>query len=127
VFRTLILARRPGITAKIFARKPDDESSNSANHDLIGDEKMTTQQKNPAKVKGAARRRAQFLFMLTAAVLGALLITGCGRTTSGAGGAQQLIGEFPWLASLGLAFIQGLLEQFGSNLGALLAAAAAAL
>ena len=77
-----------------------------------------------SEAKGTMRRRAHSLFIVTAAVLGALLITGCGRATSG--GAQQLIQLFPWLASLGLPFIQGLLEQFGSNLGALLAAAAAA-
>lgn len=94
---------------------------------MTSQQARTDVQYQHAKVKGARRRRAQFLFMLTAAVLGALLITGCGRTTSGASGAQQLIQEFPWLASLGLAFIQGLLEEFGSNLGALLAMAAAAL
>jgi hypothetical protein len=73
------------------------------------------------------RRRARVLSTVAAAVLGVLLTTGCGRTTSGDSGAQQLLQLFPWLASLGLPFIQGLLAQFGSNLGALLAAAAAAL
>lgn len=80
-----------------------------------------------AKAKGTIRRRARFLFIGAAAVLGTLLVTGCGGTSSGNGGAQWLIHLFPWLASLGLPFIQGLLAQFGSNLGALLAAAAAAL
>jgi hypothetical protein len=80
-----------------------------------------------AKAKGTIRRRARFLLVVTAAVLGALLVTGCGGTNSGNSGAQWLIHLFPWLASLGLPFIQGLLAQFGSNLGALLAAAAAAL
>ena len=80
-----------------------------------------------SKAKGAMRWRARFLFIVTAAVLGALLITGCGPTTSVTSGAQQLLQQFPWLSSLGLSFIQELLEQFGSNLVALLAAAAAAL
>ena len=80
-----------------------------------------------AKAKGTMRRRARLLFIATAAVLGALLITGCGPATSGTSGTQQLIQQFPWLASLGASFIQGLLAQFGSNLIALLAAAAAAL
>lgn len=80
-----------------------------------------------AKAKGTIRRRARFLFIVTTAALGAVLVTGCGGTTSGNSGAQWLIHLFPWLASLGLPFIQGLLAQFGSNLGALLAAAAAAL
>jgi len=73
------------------------------------------------------RRRARLLFIVTAAVLGALLVTGCGPATSGNSGAQQLIQQFPWLSALGASFIQGLLAQFGSNLVALLAAAAAAL
>ena len=73
------------------------------------------------------RRRARLLFIVTAAVLGALLVTGCGPATSGTSGAQQLIQQFPWLSALGASFIQGLLAQFGSNLVALLAAAAAAL
>ena len=80
-----------------------------------------------AKAKGTMRRRARLLFIATAAVLGALVITGCGPATSGTSGAQQLIQQFPWLSALGASFIQGLLAQFGSNLIALLAAAAAAL
>lgn len=93
---------------------------------------MTNSQKDPASGTrgtrlGTTRRRARLLFIVTAAALGTLLVTGCGGTSSGNSGAQWLIHLFPWLASLGLPFIQGLLAQFGSNLGALLAAAAAAL
>jgi hypothetical protein len=79
--------------------------------------------------KRTTLRRMRFLLIATAAVLGALLITGCGpgNGTSATSGAQQLIQQFPWLSALGLSFIQGLLQQFGSNLVALLAAAAAAL
>jgi hypothetical protein len=77
--------------------------------------------------KWTVRRSTRFLFLVTAAVLGALLIAGCGPATSGTNGVQQLIQQFPWLSSLGLSFLQGLLAQFGSNLVDLLAAAAAAL
>jgi hypothetical protein len=69
----------------------------------------------------------QTRFMLTAAltVIGVLAVTGC--TNSGNGGAAQLLKQFPWLASLGLSFVSGLLEQYGSDLAGLLVAAAAAL
>jgi hypothetical protein len=73
------------------------------------------------------RRRTRFLFIVTAAVLGVVLITGCGPAASGTSGVQQLIQQFPWLSALGISFLQGLLEQFGTNLLGLLAAAAAAL
>jgi ABC-type xylose transport system substrate-binding protein len=76
---------------------------------------------------GIIWRRARLLFIGAAAILGALLITGCGPTSSGASGAQQLMQEFPWLSSLGLSFIEGLLAQYGTNILALLAAAVAAL
>jgi hypothetical protein len=64
------------------------------------------------------------LAMAGAAVLGGLLLTGCGSGSSAAGHIMQ---EYPWLAPLGLSFIQGLLAEYGSNLVALLIAAAAAL
>jgi hypothetical protein len=94
------------------------------NHDLIGDKTMTN---SLQKAAGIMRRRAHLLFVVAAAVLGTLFITGCGPSGSGNNGAQQLIQDFPWLSALGSSFIQNLLDQFGSNLVALLAAAAAAL
>ena len=60
-------------------------------------------------------------------VLGALLITGCGSGSSSAGQAGHLMQEYPWLAPLGLSFVQSLIAQYGSNLIGLLIAAAAAL
>jgi hypothetical protein len=95
------------------------------NHDLIGEKTMTN---SLQKAKGIMRRRAHLLFVVAAAVLGTLFITGCGPSSpSGSNGAQQLIQEFPWLSALGSSFIQNLLDEFGSNLVALLAAAAVAL
>jgi hypothetical protein len=61
-----------------------------------------------------------------AAILGALLMTGC-ASGSGADRAGQIMQEYPWLAPLGLSFIESLLAQYGSNLIGLLIAAAAAL
>jgi hypothetical protein len=84
-------------------------------------------QRQRSKPNGAMRRRTRFLFIATAAVLGAFLLTGCGSAGSGTNVAQHLLQLFPWLGSLGLAFIQGLLAQYGSNIPALLVAAAAAL
>jgi hypothetical protein len=72
-------------------------------------------------------RRAHYVIAVGATILGALLITGCGSGTSDANRAGQLIQQYPWLAQLGLSFIQVLLMQYGSNLVALLIAAAAAL
>jgi hypothetical protein len=80
------------------------------------------------KVKNVKRvMRQQTRFMLTAAltVIGVLAVTGC--TNSGNGGAAQLLKQFPWLAPLGLSFVSGLLQQYGSDLASLLVAAAAAL
>lgn len=82
---------------------------------------------NEKSAKSGKRRLTRFLFTVTAAIIGTLLITGCGPAASGTSGAQQLIQQFPWLASLGLSFVQGLLAQYGTDLVALLAAAAAAL
>lgn len=64
--------------------------------------------------------------VLGAVILGMLLLAGCGPGTSGTS-AQQLVQENSWLAPLGISFIQGLLQQYGSDLAALLAAAAAVL
>jgi hypothetical protein len=79
-----------------------------------------------AKIKQVMRpRRMRYvLAAIGAAIPGVLLITGCG---SGSGGAAQLVKQYPWLPPLGLSFIQGLLQQYGSDLVALLATAAAAL
>jgi hypothetical protein len=77
--------------------------------------------------KEAGRLRAGYLLaVLGAVILGVLLLAGCGPGTSGTS-AQQLVQQNPWLAPLGISFIQGLIEQYGSDLVALLAAAAAAL
>lgn len=75
----------------------------------------------------ALQRRARIVLTVAAAIIGLLLITGCGPGASGSSGAQQLEQEFPWLAPLGLSFISGLIQQYGSDLVALLIAAAAAL
>lgn len=64
------------------------------------------------------------LAVIGTAILGMLLIAGCGP---GSGGAAQLVKQYPWPASLGLSLIQGLPQQYGSDLVAPLAAAAAAL
>lgn len=77
--------------------------------------------------KRALRGRAGIALTIAAAIIGLLLITGCGPASSGSSGAQQLEQEFPWLAPLGLSFISGLIQQYGSDLVALLIAAAAAL
>jgi hypothetical protein len=66
--------------------------------------------------------RCRFTLTVFTSILSLLLITGCGPS-----GAEQLIKEYPWLGSLGLAFINGLLQQFGTDLPGLLVAAAAAL
>jgi hypothetical protein len=81
------------------------------------------------KIKRTMRHRRipSMLLAVGAAILGVLLITGCGSGTSGTGGAGQLVEQYPWLAPLGLSFIQGLLQQYGSDLVGLLIAAAAAL
>jgi hypothetical protein len=82
------------------------------------------------RIKRMMRRRAALMLSVVAAgVLGMLLITGCGPDTSQglANDAQHLLQEYPWLAALGLQSIESLLEQYGSNLVALLAAALAAL
>lgn len=78
------------------------------------------------KLNRMVRRGTRFVLAAVAAALGVLLIAGCGSKT-GANAAQQLLQEFPWLGPLGLSFIESLLVQYGSNLAALLAAAAAAL
>jgi hypothetical protein len=66
------------------------------------------------------------VLVAVAAILGALLIAGCGPAANSAS-AQQLLQQYPWLASLGLPFIEWLIQTYGSDLLALLAAAAAAL
>jgi hypothetical protein len=77
--------------------------------------------------KRAARRRLRYvLAVLGAVILGVLLLAGCGPGSS-TPSAQQLVQQNPWLAPLGISFIQGLLQQYGSDLVALLAAAATAL
>jgi hypothetical protein len=79
------------------------------------------------RIKRMVRRGARFVLTAVAAVLGVLMIAGCGSSSSLATGAHQLLQEFPWLGPLGLSFIEGLLMQYGSDLAGLLAAAAAAL
>lgn len=71
------------------------------------------------------RRAVSALAATVAAILGMLLITGCGP--GGANPVQQLIQQYPWLASLGVPFLQGLLQEYGPDIVALLIAAAAAL
>lgn len=78
-------------------------------------------------IKRTMRRRVRLMLTVSAAILGVLLITGCGPGTSGASGAQQLIQEYPWLAQLGVPFIVSLLQQYGPDLAGLLLAALAAL
>jgi hypothetical protein len=78
-------------------------------------------------VKRAIRRGTRLLLTAAAAAIVVLLVTGCGSGNSPATAAHQLLQEFPWLGPLGLSFIENLLIQYGSNLAALLAAAAAAL
>jgi len=65
---------------------------------------------------------------MMAAIL-SLLLAGCGQVTMSVSisSSGQLIKDYPWIATLGLAFIKGLLERFGYDLPDLLAAAAAAL
>jgi hypothetical protein len=75
----------------------------------------------------AARLRVRYrLAVLVAAILGMLLLAGCGPGGSGTS-AQQLVQQNPWLAPLGISVIQGLLQQYGSDLLAFFAAAVAAL
>jgi hypothetical protein len=81
-------------------------------------------------IKRMIRRRATLVISaVVAAVIGTLMITGCGPGSSQglANEAQSLLQEYPWLTVLGLQFIENLLEQYGANLIGLLAAAAAAL
>jgi hypothetical protein len=81
-------------------------------------------------IKRMIRRRAALvLSAVAAAVIGMLLITGCGPGTSQAlaNDVGRLVQEYPWLASLGAPYIESLIEQYGSNLLGLLAAALAAL
>jgi hypothetical protein len=79
--------------------------------------------------KGKSRRGCRrYVFAVTgAAILSVLLVAGCGSSTSNTSSAGHLMQQYPWLAPLGLSFIQGLLEQYGTNLVGLLIAAAAAL
>jgi hypothetical protein len=79
------------------------------------------------KVKEVIRRRRRSVLIVTAVVLGVLLTTGCQSGTSVSIEAQQLIQQYPWLAHLALAFLEGRIGGFGWNLGLLLPAAAAAL
>lgn len=77
--------------------------------------------------KCAAWRRVRYvLAVLGVTILGALLLAGCGPGTSTTS-AQQLVQQNPWLAPLGISFIENLLQQYGSDLVGLLAAAAAVL
>jgi hypothetical protein len=81
-----------------------------------------------AMLKGTIRGRARYVFAMTvAAILGVLTIAGCGSGSSLSTAARQLIHEHPWLAPLSLAFLEGLMRTFGSDLPGLLAAAATAL
>lgn len=70
--------------------------------------------------------RLRAVLVVAAAILGTLLIAGCGPAAT-AGSAQQLEQQYPWLASLGLPFVEWLIQTYGPDLLALLAAAAAAL
>jgi hypothetical protein len=79
------------------------------------------------KVKEIIRRRGRSVLIVTTVVLGVLLTTGCQSGTSVTNETQQLIQQYPWLSRLAFAFLEGLVEGLGWNLGALLRAAAAAL
>ena len=81
------------------------------------------------KIKKKIRRRARSVLIVTTVALGVLPVTGCGAGsgTSVTNEAQQLIQQYPWLAHLALAFLEGLIGAFGWNLGMLLRVAAAAL
>lgn len=79
------------------------------------------------KIKEAIRRRGRYALIVTGVVLGSLLTTGCQSGTSVAAQTQQLIHQYPWLSRLAFAFLEGLVEALGWNLGLLLRTAAVAL
>jgi hypothetical protein len=82
------------------------------------------------RMKRMIRRRAAFILsVMAAAVIGTLLVAGCGPGSSdtAANEAGRLLQEYPWLGPLGLPYVESLLAQYGSNLLDLLAAALAAL
>jgi hypothetical protein len=68
-------------------------------------------------------RGKRFMLAVTAAVLGVLLICGCSPNGSDPS-VQQLVNHYSWLAPLGSAVIQYLIQLFGTDLSALLSAAA---
>jgi hypothetical protein len=71
------------------------------------------------------RRRLRTVLVVAAAILGTMLIAGCGP--GNAVQAQQLQQQYPWLAGLGLPFLEWLIQTYGSDILGLLTAAAAAL
>ena len=77
----------------------------------------------------AAISRLRWSAVLTAAtaVLTGVLVAGCGSSVSAAAQAHQLEQQYPWLASLGLSFVEWLIKTYGSDIAALLVAALAAL
>jgi hypothetical protein len=72
------------------------------------------------------RKGLRAILVAAAAILCTLLLAGCGSATD-ATQAQQLMQKYPWLASLGLSVLEWLIQTYGSDIAALLAAAALAL
>jgi predicted PurR-regulated permease PerM len=82
---------------------------------------------NRFKIITPLRVRRTFAVMV-AFILAMLLIAGCGPSDPSvlASKASHLIEEYPTLSSLTLSFVEWLIQQYGSDIAALLAAAAAA-
>jgi hypothetical protein len=78
------------------------------------------------KISARMRRGKCFILSAAAAALAVLLIAGCSSKGSGPG-VQQIMQQYSWLVPLGWSVIQYLLQEYGSNLAALLAAAASLL
>jgi hypothetical protein len=70
----------------------------------------------------------RLVLVVTAAVLGMALITGCGPSGGSVSAqAKHLEQEYPQLVSLGINYVEWLIETYGPDIAALLVAAAAAL
>jgi hypothetical protein len=74
-----------------------------------------------------SRRKWRLVLVVAVTTLGVLLIAGCGPSGSTAAQAQHLEQQYPWLANLGLAFVEWLIQTYGSDIAALLAVALSAL
>lgn len=66
------------------------------------------------------------MLVVAAALLGVMLIAGCGPASIAAQ-AQQLEQQYPWLSGLGISFIEWLIQTYGPDIAGLLSAAMAAL